>query len=546
MSSSNGSDGVSLFQSIKNTIKACIVSRRHLRKRINSHQRMDRALHLFTSVILALNIMLIVYALLSITVRNVISNVPLLDTLPLAFYILPLMVILPKILLDLYRTRSAFLTILILSISAVVFSLISALVRGFIILAIVNIFSCAVIFITGRFRPSQPVRSIGKKGIAWFLIMNVLGLMMPVSVIVMGQYPIATVQADHSVSVFIEMPLADFGAGFQSITPTPSLIEQLRDSNIGIDLRYPSNETSKLSLLETWILALYNSSIPFRLTITSDRDAIESWIEESGSPATSAIPEMVHQYMNVVQDISNLSQTHGIDWTYFPLYYDMTISTSTWESMMAHIRSVDLPSFSQFIRDETMVVDGPSLQAAYDAFANLSELHQSSICFVVDSFVVDDLVDGDSIVAKLDGISADLLQDSLLLLEVDCSRTLYSNAMDGDIGEYLCHSYSRSPETMSIRLGVAGNNTNNVPFEDPVYETLSILANDMAIASGNGVREIVVSSLSSIISTFGEDGVSLLRTAFDSVESSSVTYTFRIYAFRAVMMAIDSFDIIML
>ncbi|MFW9932064.1 MAG: hypothetical protein ACFFDR_05345 [Candidatus Thorarchaeota archaeon] len=546
MSSSIDFTGNPILAIFKSIPSRFIKSRRHLRSTINSNKTVDRNLHIFSNSVLAVNILLIVYALLSITARNLLSNVPLLDSLPLAFYILPLMIILPKILFDLYRSRSAFLSMLILAVSAIIFGLISNLVRGFVILVVVNIISCVFIFVMGRFRPTQPIRSIGKKGLAWFLLMNVLGLMMPVSVVVMGQTPIAVVEADHSVPLFVEMPLSDFGTGYQAILPNSDLIDKLLAANIGIDIRYPSNDTSKLGALETWMLVLDSNSVPFRLTITSDRDKIETWIEEAGFTDTMVFDVMESQYRNVLQDISNLTATYGMNTSSIPVYFDMTLSEKAWQSMMTHVRSVDLPRFSEYIRNETDAIATLSLMESYESLTLVSEILGFETGFIVDGFAIDDIIDNDSVVARFNGFSTEILQANTLNLEVSCSRTQYSEVMEGDVGEYLSYTYSLSSETDSIRLGVAGNNSGSSILADPVYEDISILVNDIAIASGNGVTQIVISSLPSILSSFGEDGLALLRSEFEKVDEAIVTYTFRIYAFRAVMMAIDSFDFIML
>ncbi len=474
------------------------------------------------------------------------SNVPLLDTLPLAFYILPLMVILPKILLDLYRTRSAFLSILILAISAFIFGLISSLVRGFFVLVLVNIVSCVLIFIMGGFRPSQPIRSIGKKGVAWFLLMNVLGFMMPISVVVMGQTPIATVESNHDVALFVEVPLADFGAGFQDTPPDVDLIESLSAASFGVDLRYPSNDSSKLDELSDWIQMLNSYDIPFRITISSDRNAILSMLDELNDSHISVLDIMVSEFWSVLLDLSNITDTQSINASSLPVFFDMMVSENEWQSMMTPVRNVNLVGFSEYIRNQLDSIKETGLLGNFISLISDAESFGFDYGFLVDGFVIDDLVDGDSTIAQLDCIPTGIIQEYQLKLEVSCSRTQYSDAMQGDVGEYLSYTYSRSAMASAIRLGIAGNNTGILPIENPVYDNLEVLANDIAISSGNGASQIVISSLPSILASFGEDGLSLLRDAFQNIEKAEVTYTFRIYAFRAVMMAIDSFDSIML
>jgi hypothetical protein len=122
--------------------------------------------------------------------------------------------------------------------------------------------------------------------------------------------------------------------------------------------------------------------------------------------------------------------------------------------------------------------------------------------------------------------------------------------MNGDVGEYLVHSYSSSIEGLgspwSIRLGEVGNSTDVFDRPDSVYENLDVLVNDIALAVGNGVQRVTLDSLQSFLNAFGSDSISTLRSTIDGTNHGVATYTFRIYAYRAVFLAIDAFDFIML
>ncbi len=526
---------------LRRTWNGFISIRRKLRSRINREVPMDRGLHLFTCIVLGLNIFLIIFALISLTWRNLLVRVPLLDSLPLAFYILPLMVILPKILLDLYRTRSGLIAILIMTISAVVFGLISTLVRGFTVLVIVNIIASFLIFIIGRFRPSTPLKSIGKQGIAWFVVMNILGLMMPASVVFMGANPIATITANADTEFFVEMPLADFEYPYVNITTDTSLIDQLAINNFGVDLRVAPSNNLSLQRLEQWVVALVTNDIPYRITISADR----SLLVETTDSANSIFDLMVDEYVDTLAGIHNLTEVYSIDSTSFTILFDMSLSLIEWQNMMQYIRSVDLPHFSSYIRNETDKLDSSDITSNYLSLIEAATDYGISSSLIVDGFAIDDIVDGDILIAKMNGLTSEIIGLNMPTLEVSCSRTSYSQQMDGDVGEYLIYSYSLSNQIHSMRLGIAGNLTGTSLIQYPIYESMSLLVNDMVIASGNGVPQIVISSLPSIISTFGFNGLSDLRSSYDSNTDANVTYTFRIYAYRAVMMAIDSFDIIM-
>ena len=136
------------------------------------------------------------------------------------------------------------------------------------------------------------------------------------------------------------------------------------------------------------------------------------------------------------------------------------------------------------------------------------------------------------------------------ILEVSCGRSRFSIEMNGDVGEYLVESYSKSIGSLgssySMRIGEAGNVIDIEDRSEVVYETLDILCDDIILATGNGVERLTIDSLPSLLSSFGPTALSDLRELLDNTNTATATYTFRIYAYRAVFIAIDSFDILML
>ncbi|MFW9976052.1 MAG: hypothetical protein ACFFDQ_12350, partial [Candidatus Thorarchaeota archaeon] len=131
-----------------------------------------------------------------------------------------------------------------------------------------------------------------------------------------------------------------------------------------------------------------------------------------------------------------------------------------------------------------------------------------------------------------------------------CGRSRFSFEMNGDVGEYLVHTYSSSisrlDDPWSIRIGETGNSTDLMGRTDNVYEDFDVLVNDILLALGNGVTQITLNSLPSFLGAYGNDSLSALRTSVNTIQQAVATYTFRIYAFRAVFIAIDAFDYIML
>ncbi len=249
--------------------------------------------------------------------------------------------------------------------------------------------------------------------------------------------------------------------------------------------------------------------------------------------------------------LSHLVDEDLVNVTNVPEYilFDMTLSRQEWQELMRRTRNLDLVGFGGLIRtsidsvEKTRIVDA-STSLYNEAFASGI---QSGL--LIETFVVDDLLDRDSIAMRLCGVTSSLLQ-SWDHMSVSCSRSRFSFEMNGDVGEYLVHSYSSSVSGLgtpwSLRIGEVGNSTDVLGRVDEVYQDFDVLLNDIALALGNGVSKITLDSLPSLLSAFGNDSLSTLGSSIDAIEYGVATYTFRIYAFRAVFLAIDAFDYIML
>ncbi|MHA1134994.1 MAG: hypothetical protein ACTSSE_00745 [Candidatus Thorarchaeota archaeon] len=523
-----------------------IHERRKLRKRINSDTKMDRYLHLYITAILAINMVLILYAMLSVTVRMSLSGVGIIDSMPIALYILPMMIFLPLMIRAFYQNRTALWNFIFLLIASIFFSMLSLLVRGFIICVIFNIVAVVMIFILGRYRPQGSIRSAGKKTIAYILLMNMLSLAFPVSIVVMGQVPIAQVAGNNDTTMMLSVPLADFEFPYNNVTPAAGIIADLTTNQFGVNLRVLEDDANSWLRLGEWLVALNTSSVPYSISLTADRYSIVG-----DDPSVLGTYSVIHQvYQSHMGALTQLvTALENITSSPEHVFFDMTLSAPEWQKLMFHTRSLDLVGFTGLMRESIYSTDAMAINIDSVQLVDQAETVGISPGIIIESFVIDDLQDNDNIAMILSGVSIASIE-LWDIIEVSCSRSRFSIEMNGDVGEYLVESYSKSlgilGPSYSIRIGEAGNATDIADKSEVVYETLDILCNDINLATGNGVGRLTIDSLPSLLTSFGLTAFSDLRELLNTNSTANATYTFRIYAYRAVFIAIDSFDFMML
>lgn len=522
-------------------------ARRSVRRRVNALPKYDLFFHRFITLVLIANMILILYALIAVTVRMTLSGVGFVDSLPLALYILPMMIILPIMVRAYYLGRTAAWNFFFLTICTVFFAILSSLVRGFLICLIFNIIAAIALFFMGRFRPRGKLRQAGKKVIAYFLFVNILGLSFPVSIVIMGQTTIANVPVNGSPEVRLSIPLSDFDYPYQNVTPTPQLLSDIVSNQFYLDFRVLENDSNSWARLRNWLIAINDTEIQYSVTLSADRESLAG-----SNPETLATSQLLTDvylshdsglYLLVYQSLDNITNIPEF------VTFDMTLSRSEWQQLMLRTRNLDLVGFGGLIRRTIDSVNDMSLiENMYDNLRQKVDAYGIQAGFLIEPFVVDDYLDGDFSVMKLCGLTPGMLR-IWDYVSVSCSRSRFSFEMNGDVGEYLVYSYSSSVDNLwssvSLRIGEVGNSTDTLGRTDHVYEDLDVFINDIALIVGNGVNQITVDSLPSFLSAFGIDSLTTLRTAIDNVEHGVSTYTFRIYAFRAVFIAIDAFDWIM-
>ncbi|PNX52511.1 MAG: hypothetical protein BV458_09240, partial [Thermoplasmata archaeon M9B2D] len=320
----------------------------------------------------------------------------------------------------------------------------------------------------------------------------------------------------------------------------------LTSNSFGVDFRILEDDMQSWVRLRSWLVLLNDSAIEYSITLTPNRSALVDV-----SAQTLATTELIEAIYREHRDaLLYLTNTTLLAITHLPqsIAFDLTLSRHEWQMLMLETRSLDLIGFSSLMRTSIFSVSVDRIENEATLLHN--DIVTSGIIggILVEPFVIDDLQDADTTSMRVCGVTFATLglwtHHSVL-----CQRSRFSFEMQGDVGEYLVHSYSSSisrlGEQWSMRMGNIGNSTDVSGRVDSVYESIDILVNDIALAAGNGVQALTLDSLPSLLNTFGATGLTQLRDSIDAVVLGSATYTFRIFAFRAVFMAIDAFDFLM-
>jgi len=374
-----------------------------------------------------------------------------------------------------------------------------------------------------------------------------LSLTFPVSVVLMGQNPIATTTAIVIPEISLTIPLSDFDFPYQNVTPTSGLLTEISDNGIYLDFKVLEDNSSSWSNLRTWLVAINDTEIEYTVTLVSNRGFLVG-----ENPDTLATTELIEDiYQSHSNALTNLVDESLLNITNNPttVLFDMTLSMQEWQALMLQTRSLNLVGFGSLMRTSIYSTQlSPILTATTSLYAQ-AQSSGLNAGLVVETFVVDDLQDGDTGAMRLCGVTFNSISQWDQII-VSCERSRFSYEMAGDVGEYLAHSFSSSTGRLGnhwgLRFGEVGNSTDVVGRQDSIYESLDIFVNDIALAVGNGVSRIIIGSLPSLLSAFGNNAIAELRIAIDEAIHGIVTYTFRIYAFRAVFIAIDAFDFLML
>ena len=528
-------------------MSSLIQARRRLRNRIHENVELDRYAHLFVTLLLTCNMLLIMYALISVTARMSLSGVGLVDSLPIALYILPLMIFLPIMIRAFYRERTAAWNFVFLMICTVFFSLLSQLVRGFVIFLVLNVSAAVLLFLMGRFRPKGSLKKAGKKGLLYVVLLNMLGLTFPISTVIMGQTPIVGVVVTQPGDVSLEVPLAMFDFPYVNLTPTSGILDDIEDFDFAIDLHVQEGDASSWQRLEDWVIALNSTSIMYTITFTAPGYTLSGGTIRSLT-STERLLQFYGNHSQALDQLDFLLTTQGITNLPSVVLFDMTLPRNYWQKLMLHTRSLDLSGFSGLMRTSLYAVNPLEIQdAALDLVAQADSLGLAP-GVMVEPFVVDDVLDGDTVAMRLCGQTVNTLKlwDRI---DVLCSRTRFSYEMLGDVGEYMAASFASAIGSLganwSMRMGEVGNRSDISDRTDSVYNSMDSLTRDIALSFGSGTEAITLSSLQSLMMFFGSGSIESLRSSIDAVDRANATYTFRIYAFRAVFAAIDSFDFLM-
>ena len=504
-----------------------------LRTMISQRRRLAVLLVAFVLSMLAINIGIIVYTLFSLIGKMSSNGIPVVDSIPLFLYVLPLVVILLSIFRGYYLTHVGLGAIIILLVTGVLLGMLSVLVHGFAILAVMNIGAIVVIPLLGNIRSKTSLRNIGRKGLVWLIILNILGAAFPVAVYVMGQTPIAHVNARTPSLIKLDVPLAS------DVAPTNETIQLLTSSGVEPNLLLLDYSPESWSSLSLWLSDLTGKVAGVTITVRPNRG-------EAALPGRLGSTELFDTlFSNFSQDITrirDLLDSAGMEPSNVTVMLDLRLSAEEWDWLMSVTRSLDFVGFASLIRatiDDTIQT---KVQQSMEHMLDQARNESLGVGVLADFFIVDDYLSGSGNIMLACGLVPDAL-NQISLIEIDVSRTKLSRSLNGDVGEYFAYSYAKTigsclNDKWSLRLGDVGLSSNETE-----YTKTEDISRDLAIVGGCGVDTVTIQSLQGI-AALGDDALSRIVSLTGVSDSIPITYTFRVYAFRAVINAIDSFEAI--
>ncbi|MEM4736075.1 MAG: hypothetical protein QXS20_10215 [Candidatus Thorarchaeota archaeon] len=496
--------------------------------------------------VLLLDLFIVLFVLAVMVIRQSSAGLGMLDSIPLALYVLPLTIIIPSLSRACYRLQNGLLFILIMLLASVVLLTVSVLVRLLLLVSLLNVISAILVSLVAELKPRGSLRSVGRRGLVWLVILNLVGLMFPASVYLMGQNPITTVRGGPPAHISLEVPLAPFSPQTVPVPPDAQLVNGIEDGDFGVTLWVLAQSDESMALLRGWIASLRSTEVPVVIVISADREAHLSPVPDTlGSTETTIL--ILSEIGEAIGDVVTILSEEGMPADRLSILLDLTLSDSEFEVLMSRVRSIDLFGFASLFRASLERVDLTMVAPVLDSVVEEARSAGLRIGARVEGYVIDDALDSDALFMLTCGLDLNMLS-RLDLVELDCQRYRYSMHMAGDVGEYLVHSYSRTAAISplgvpwTLRLGVVDTDA----YDDCCLYSLASLVSDIVIAGANGVQRVTVSSLDGLTAGPGVDGVTMLRAALNAAGPQDITYTFRIYAFRSILMALDTLDPVML
>ncbi len=492
-------------------------------------------------VVLLLDTILIGYVLVSIVLRLQIGGLALIDSLPIAMYVLPLFVFLSLIIRAHYKEFSKIPSIAVMIIAGAIFAAISPLSVGFIIISLANFISSFWVISTTTVTVNIDRSSISKKTIAYLVLLNLVGLLFPVSVYLMGSIPINSVNYNRQGNVFLEIDTNQLTSDDIILNNDSAVIQDLKETGYGLDfvIKYGNNES--WNILRATLRNVTGNGIAYSITLDANRSNLVP-PNPTILGTNDIILKLYQRYASMLFDLVEVLNSTHIQSDPSYILFDMTLSPEERALFMNQVRQIDLYGFSSLVSSTIAAINQTSIEGYGTELRMTCEEYGLSAGLVVNSFVLDDAIDGDSTIMLACGATAEMLKD-FTNSQIDCIRSSFSSYMAGDVGEYLCYAFSnlQGSTITSLRLGeiMPLSSPNQVSVDS--YHEMNLLANDIAIALGNGAQSVTVVDLRRGLILFGSDFLTDLEAMLDSTNEVPITYTFRIYALRAVIQAIDAF-----
>ncbi len=488
-------------------------------------------------IIYFLNILILIYTLLSILFKMSIAGNTVIELIPIILWVLPLFFLIPLITLALFKSKNTIGPLLVMLIASLLLLAISPLLSKMAYLNFINLIGVILIFGGFHFPKIKHVKrpKISKSGIFWFVFLNVIGFGFPYTVSYMGQNPIVSLQQSS------QMPKIGFIVEYNPTIGASIKIDNFSNDTLNLIAQNGYIVLDSLADQYTNNSWLYNTT---KFLIEHNINIVAKLRPLSNSDSHVSMSSIINFY-NTTQEFIQWVKENNFQNHISGIELDFSQARNENLKMMKYMRRVDIPGLCNYLRQTGNISATNTLQV-YEQLGSLIHEQGFNAISLGMPMVLDDFTDEDNFIQLLMGHPMGLQNWDIKGISLE--RSTISYAMEGEVYSYYTYTYGLSAyryfgNKTVVSIGVIGNISENaLNITHTSYSKLPEIVKDITILSRLGIPQVELYSLNTLIESFGESAIAEIFNGLHSTQPIEITYTFRIHAFRMVFMAIDSYD----